>query len=438
MEKLVPKDHGEAVAVFRSQVIGPLVHRQLTRGELHAEFVALSKLRVTPPKSKVTRTFSVPTLERWYYRFRKQGLLGLVPRPRRDKGHAQILPEETRELILAVRRQNPSASARLIVRTLESSGRLTAGKVSASTVRRLFAAAGLLRRTLREATRGEGADRRRWEAAHAGALWHGDVCHGPTIGGDGRWTPTRIHGLLDDKSRYFVALVVLPTEREVDMLSVFLQALRRWGRPSALYLDNGSTYSGAALATACARLGTALIHAKPYDPESRGKMERVWRTLREKCLDHLSREVTLAQLQLRLDRFLADHYQREPHGGLFGGTPEDAWAGHQTHAVSEEQLAAALTIEKTRMVTKDGVISIGGVLFEVRQSFLAGRRVKVRSCLVNGLPALAEVEHDGRRFALKPLDRSANGKTRRDPRAVPPPRSIDFDPTASGNDDLDF
>jgi transposase InsO family protein len=430
MEQLVPKDHGEAVAVFRSQLIGPLVHRQLTRGELHAEFVALAKLRVMPPGSKLTRTYSEPTLERWYYRFRKRGLAGLVPRPRKDRGHAQALSPETRELLLAVRRQNPSASAKLIVRTLEASGRLTTGKVSGSTVRRLFAAAGLLRRTLREAQKGEGADRRRWEAAHAGALWHGDVCYGPMLGGEGRWTPTRIHGLLDDKSRYVVALEVLPTEREIDMLSVFLRALRRHGRPGALYFDNGSTYSGAALATACARLGTALVHAKPYDPEARGKMERFWRTLREKCLDHVSRELSRAELQLRLDRFLSDHYQREPHEGLLGETPESAWAEHQTHTVSEEQLASALTVEKIRMVTKDGVISIGGVLFEVRQSFLAGRRVTVRSCLVAGLPTLAEALHDGRRFALKPLDRAANGKTRRDPRTAPPPRTIDFDPTA--------
>ena len=264
MEQLVPKDHGEAVAVFRSQVIGPLVHRQLTRGELRAEFVALAKLRVTPPKSNVSKSFSVPTLERWYYRFRKLGLAGLVPRPRKDRGHAQAVPEETRALLLAVRRENPSASAKLIVRTLEASGRLTVGTLSASTARRLFASAGLLRRSLRDASKGEGADRRRWEAAHAGDLWHGDVCHGPMIGGDGKWTPTRIHGLLDDKSRYVVALEVIPTEREADMLTVFLQSMRRFGRPTALYLDNGSTYSGAALATACARLGTALIHAKPY------------------------------------------------------------------------------------------------------------------------------------------------------------------------------
>lgn len=430
MEQLVPKNHGEAVAVFRSQIIGPLVHRQLTRGELHAELVALSKLRVLPPNSKLTRSYSIPTLERWYYRFRKQGITGLVPLPRRDRGHAQALPAETRELLLGVRRENPSASAKLIVRTLEASGRLTKGAVSASTVRRLFATAGLLRRTLREAKKGVGADRRRWEAAYAGALWHGDVCHGPTLSGSGRKTPTRIHGLLDDKSRYLIALEVRPTECESDMLSLFVAAVRRWGRPGALYLDNGSTYSGAQLATACARLGTALVHAQPYDPEARGKMERFWRTLREKCLDHVSHELTPAQLQQRLNFFLTEHYQREPHEGLLGETPESAWELRQTHVTTEEQLAASLTVDKTRLVTKDGLVSIGGALFEVRQGFLAGRRVKVRSCLVSGLPPLAEAEHDGRRYALKPLDRSANGKTRRDPRTAPPPRSIGFDPTA--------
>lgn len=41
--------------------------------------------------------------------------------------------------------------------------------------------------------------------------------------------------------------------------------------PDALYLENGSTYRGQALSLACARMGTALIHAKPYDA-------RTWKT----------------------------------------------------------------------------------------------------------------------------------------------------------------
>jgi putative transposase len=426
MEELVPKDHGEVIAVFRSQVIGPLVHRALTRGDLRAMFVELSKQCFRPPGSESTKCFSVPTLQRWYYRFRKGGAAALVPKPRSDRGHAKALAGETRDFVLAVRREHPSASAQLIVSTLVARGRIAKDAVSASTVRRLLQEAGLDRKRVRATT----VTRLRWEAAHPGALWHGDVCHGPVIGGDGRWVRPKIHALLDDRSRFVVVLEARTSESEADMLSLFVTALVRWGRPGALYLDNGSTYSGEALAVACARLGTALVHAKPYDPEARGKMERFWRTLRQKCLDFVPRELSLAELQLRLDKFLLEHYQREPHEGLFGDTPGIVWEARQTQLVSDDELAKALTVERTRHVTKDGIVSIDGALYEVRQGFLAGHRVTVRSCLVAGLAHVAEVLHDGQRFQLRPLDRAANGKTRRPPRAEPAPRTVDFDPTA--------
>ncbi|WP_395843893.1 hypothetical protein [Archangium violaceum] len=50
------------------------------------------------------------------------------------------------------------------------------------------------------------------------------MCHGLALA-DGR--PLRIQALLDDKSRYVVALEARCSEREEDMLSLFLAALRR-------------------------------------------------------------------------------------------------------------------------------------------------------------------------------------------------------------------
>ena len=66
MDELCPVDHAEQVAIFRSQVIGVLICRMLARGELRAELVRLSKQAFRPPRSKRTRTYSVPTLERWF------------------------------------------------------------------------------------------------------------------------------------------------------------------------------------------------------------------------------------------------------------------------------------------------------------------------------------------------------------------------------------
>jgi putative transposase len=86
--------------------------------------------------------------------------------------------------------------------------------------------------------------RRRWEVAAPNLLWHADVCHGPALRVNGRSVPLRIHALLDDHSRYVVALQACSTERETEMLALCVKAFRGEGTPDALYTDNGPTYLG--------------------------------------------------------------------------------------------------------------------------------------------------------------------------------------------------
>ncbi len=100
-----------------------------------------------------------------------------------------------------------------------------------------------------------GKVRLRWQAERPGALWHADVCHATALMIDGKSQPVRIHGILDDASRYILALSAHHTEREVDMLGLMVKAVRKHGPPDALYLDNGSTYRGQTLSLACARMG---------------------------------------------------------------------------------------------------------------------------------------------------------------------------------------
>ena len=49
MEVLDPKDHGEAVALFRSEIVGALTRVDLPRGELTARLEVLSRERFRPP-----------------------------------------------------------------------------------------------------------------------------------------------------------------------------------------------------------------------------------------------------------------------------------------------------------------------------------------------------------------------------------------------------
>lgn len=244
------------------------------------------------------------------------------------------------------------------------------------------------------------------------ALWHGDVCHGPALTVGGKSQPLRIHGLLDDASRFVVALEAHHHEREVDMLGLLVRALRRYGPPDALYLDNGATYRGETLATACARIGTALLHARPYDAQARGKMERFWRTLREGCLDFLGPVATLHDVNVRLWAFLDTHYHQAPHAGLMGQTPWGVFreaARATPDGFDEAQLRAALTTRMRRRVRRDCTVAIGGKDYELDGGHLAGRIVTLCRCLVD-VSEPPWVEFEGRRLEVHPVDAIKNAR----------------------------
>ena len=434
-DPLVPTDHAERVALFRAEIVGALSRRELHHGELRAALREISEQRFRAPGGGLTRTYSVPTLERWYYGYKAGGLAALRPEKRGDAGHAQELTAEQRTLLCDIRKEYPSASSALIVRTLEADGRIAASAVSEATVRRLFAEHGLQRVAEQKGKTGT-TTRLRWQTERPGAMWHGDVCHGPSIRIKGVLRPLRIHGLLDDHSRFIVALEAHHTEREIDMLGLLMRALRRHGVPDALYLDNGSTYRGQTLRLACERLGITLLHARPYDPQARGKMERFWRTLRQGCLDFLGDTASLADVQRKVHVFLDAHYHKAPHASLMGKAPGIVYSqgrAGQSDSLTEERLRLALTTRDNRRVRGDTTVSIDGHEWELEQGFLAGRIVVVCRNLASP-EAPPWVEYEGKRLTLHPVDPLKNAHRKRPPRspeatAFPTPTtSVPFDP----------
>lgn len=422
---LHPKDHAEHVALFRAQVLGPVLNRELHRGELLAELRVLATRRFRPPGSSRTRSFAVPTLLRWHRRYEQKGLEGLRPVSRRI-GDALALTNDERELLLEIRRQHPAVPANVILETLKLDGRLDADRISAQTVRRLYRRHGIPRLTKARANRPDG-ERRRWEASHVGELWHADVCHGPTLAVGDKRIPIRVHAILDDKSRFVVALRVFDHEREVAMLDLLLEAIRIHGAPKRLYLDNGSTYRGEALQTACGRLGIALGHASPHDPQARGKMERFWLTMRQGCMDHLGRMASTHDVQVRLLAWLGERYHKAAHAGLLGRTPNKVWSERKLVVRTDDELVDALTVRETRRVRTDCTLTVGNVDWEVAEHFLAGRKLTVARTLAD--PQRPPwIEHENRIYQLRPVDAVANGRRKKQRKPKPGVDAVDFDP----------
>jgi len=429
MKELEPQDHREAVALFRLSVIGELTHRDLVRGELRAELGLLSQRRLRPPGAEATRRFGVSTLERWLYDYKEGGLEALKPAPRTDRGRGRALSDELKELILDIRREHRTASADLILRTVEEVGLVSRGQVTPTTVRRLFQEHDLPRLSKKKGDLPVG-QRLRWQAERPNALWQGDVCHLSPIEVGGQKRPVRVHALMDDCSRYVVAIEAHHHEREIDMLGLLVRAIRRRGAPDALYLDNGSTYRGDTLSVACRRMEIALLHPPPGSPESRGKIERFFRTLREGCTDFLGEMASLHDINVRLWAFVDQRYHRRPHAGLFGRTPEQVFRGANARSISEEKLRQALTVRVKRRVCNDSIVSVQGGQFQVEQSFLAGKVVTVGYCMIDE-PIVPWVEHLEHVYPIEPVDPIKNGLTRRPKAEHQPPPTTGFDPAGA-------
>ena len=424
-------ERANATALFRYGVIASLVGTDFDHGELKAELRRLAKQRWRSPGSPHTRTFGVSTLERWYYAYKQHGFVGLLPNGRSDRGRGRNLSDKHKQLLLQIRAEFPTASTPLIIDRLVRTGVLEPRQVSVATLNRLYAEHGLRRRR-RNHTPGPVKERLRWEVGDVGALWHADVCHGPTLEADGRRTPLRIHALLDDKSRYVVALEVLTQEREVEMLSMLGRAIERVGVPRKLFVDNGSTYRGDALAETCSRLSMGLVHATPYDPQSRGKMERFWRTMREQCLDFVGTSASLHDVTVRVHAWLDAHYHRAPHAGLMGQNPEHVWTHSQnvTRRLDFDTLTAAFTTRARRRVRADNTLSVDGTLYQVDAGFLAGKVVEVARPLppFDGETAPV-IEYEGLVHELMPVDPVANASRPRHRLDAPQPvPTTGFDP----------
>jgi transposase InsO family protein len=426
--KIPEPTKAEATALFRLGVVGDLLARELSPGELRAELLARAAERYRPPGAKATRQFHWKTLQCWYYAAKHGGHKALAPASRK-LGFALALTPQQRDLLLQIRTEHPSAPSNLILDTAVRQGVVQTGQVSISTLRRMFAEAGVTRTV---ANRAQRRDRRRWEAARVGAVWHADVCHVWVREPDGTPRKVYVQGILDDHSRFVVALEARDTEREVDFLAVLCGALLRYPPPDVVYVDNGACYRGEILALVCAKLGIKLVHAQPYDPEARGKMERFWRRLRERCTDYLAGKSTLQDVNTALLAFLDAEYHARPHSSLMGETPAKRFHnGLQAlpRPWTPRELATVLEVSMKRRVAGDATFGVDGRTFEVRGRHLAHKTIEVVVDPFTGV--VLRASYQDKPVVVGVCDPALNrGRRRAKPEAAPT-STVPFDPIAA-------
>jgi transposase InsO family protein len=371
-------------ALFRHAILGDLLSRNLRRGQLRFGLKQLARQTWQDPHGR-SRRVAYKTLEEWFYKYRNGGFEALKPRPRKDRNKSRILPEDVQQLILEMKREDPGRSAHLIVRELELAGRISPGQASVSMVQRLLRRHGLSVPRMEW----DQAARYRWEAAVCGELWQADALHGPMLmnPATGRIQRVIVFGLLDDRSRLMPYLEGGFGETEQRFLTVLYQAMARRGIVRKLLLDNHASFSGYDLRLLCARVGIHLVHSRPGDAPSKGKIERIWRTLRAQLIDRLDLErvTTLDEFNLRLWTWVETEYHRQPHSSLSGRTPLEVWESEADRirwAGDPQQLEQHFYGEAERFVRNDSTVQWRGVFYEV-PPYMRRQTVRLRYALLD-------------------------------------------------------
>jgi hypothetical protein len=171
------------------------------------------------------------------------------------------------------------------------------------------------------------------------------------------------------------------TSETISALTVVLkEAFLAYGIPKRLYCDNSSTFSSDLLTRSCAQAGISLIHSKPYDSPSRGKVERFFRTVRERFLSTLQQGLTLEELNEAFSLWLNEDYHHKLHAGI-EERPIDRYQSSVGRVLirrlSREELDEIFLIRHERVVNHDATISFKGSLYEVPSAYIR-QRIEIR------------------------------------------------------------
>lgn len=401
----------QQIALFRYAVIADLVqlprqHRglyRLLRDKAEREYDIPFSLR---------RRVAAETMRGWLRDYRRGGFDALMPRVRSDVGGARRLPPAVVDLLCELKDHEPELSIPLLIKKVRAEHAALVPddlELPLSTVHRLLSRRGLMVRRKDDATT---KDRRRFEFDLAGELWMSDVMYGPKIRERGRLRRTYLIAFLDDATRLIPHAAFTFSEGTVAFLPVLEQAVRKRGIPKRLYVDNGAAFRSRHLALVCARLGIALIHARPYSPQGKGKMERWFRTVRMQLMPTIesAAPLTLDAMNRMLSVWVEGEYHHTPHRGLGKQTPADRWARLSDDVkMPDADMGACFLHEQKRKVARDRTVTLDGVAFEVDVA-LVGHTVVLRFDPSRAPDRrVVEVWHDGKRIEIaRRLDALAN------------------------------
>lgn len=153
----------------------------------------------------------------------------------------------------------------------------------------------------------------RWQREHPNSLWQIDHTDEQEKG----YCYTL--SVIDDCSRYSLALIKLKNITTDEVLKVLNQLIKTHGKPKQILSDNGNVYGltseDSRFDIWCRRNGIKHIRSAIHSPTTTGKVERLFQTM--------DREMHYCNNDSELFRMRYNHFR--PHMSLHGKVPADIY-----------------------------------------------------------------------------------------------------------------
>ncbi len=321
------------------------------------------------------REYAPATIKEWLRLYRRFGIDGLYPKIRSDKGKSRNLPDDAKEFIVSTKLNSPKRSAKSIYQELIAKGYVNYDEISLSTVQRFISKSNISSKEL------EGVQRLAFEFEFPNECWQSDISVGPYLNIGGKKHKTYIVAILDDSSRLIIHAEAFFKDNLLSLLSVFKKAISKRGIPKKLFVDNGKVYKSNQMQFICANLGTILSFARPYSPESKGKIERWFRTLQDQWMNVINWNdfSSLEELNSSLFKYVEEDYNSKVHSSTHE-KPIDKFIRHIDlikFIPTKQEIDYIFLYRVTRRVKKDSTISIQNILFEIPQKYV-GDTINIR------------------------------------------------------------
>lgn len=256
------------------------------------------------------------TIYEWAKRYRTYGEAGLRDPVPQSAGPR--LPVAVQAKITELKREDPRHGVKRISQILR---RFFFLKASPETVRQHLKTAAIPPVKPKGRKKPKPPKPKRFERSTPNQMWQSDITDFRVQG-----KTAHIIGFLDDYSRFVTGLGVFRSALSPYVVDVYREAVAAYGVPQEMLTDNGPQYASwrgkTQFQKELERDHVKHIRSTPHHPQTLGKIERFWQTLKDEFLKRAKFD-SLEEARERIGYWVKHYNHRRTHQSMEGMCPAD-------------------------------------------------------------------------------------------------------------------